>query len=797
MIAQHSDRARRRIPWDVAAYAVVAIAAQFFPLTADLHYEFSALTALAASLIAGLWVLSLPIRTESPLSTRIGTVTLRTIAASTVPLTISLVHTLFTHSCGILEGLAWYAVLVPTAAWISAMLGTLATELAAWLAPNRGWWLRSIFFLVLWSFSLFRGAHEAYHGPHIFMYAWQIGFFPGGSWDAELPITGTLLLYRFVHLVVTAALTLALIALERLRTERERSTGTGSSSDEGTEQRSGNYLPNPALTTGIAAVAILSCLCIIFRSDLGLTRTHGWLRAELGSELHTRYATIYYHAEGTDSLDLWRAANLTDFYVEEHAKALSLPLDSVEPITLYLFASAAEQKRYVGTASASFTKPWIRTLSQTFDRIEPTLRHELAHVMIEPYGNLLGISISQGLLEGSAMALENDYGERTLHQYAHMAYQFGLAPPVERIMSVGGFSSRRSSLSYVLAGSFSKWLIDRFGMQRYLIAFPWGDFQKGYGRDIHELSEEYGRFIDSLPNVDSTYLPTVRYLFGGGSFFFQRCLRRTGTLNARGYEALYRENYEAALTEFERSLTEGITYSARGGILLSLLGMHRYEAMLDSSRTYARDTASYPLLPFLIEQGDAHWALGEPRQARRLYDSAMQLDIGRTPSTRTALRLCFLDDTTAAMRDYFVRSMPVMQRLMILDRAYQTSTDTRHRLILALMRASLTTSSLPLSSIARLESDLSEARSDTSFSFRSFPPLERYIVASLTEHLRNGALYAKEISGGQTGSQLPELIATFTPTDASMNPEAEGYIQERRIEADRFRQYLHERPILP
>jgi hypothetical protein len=95
--------------------------------------------------------------------------------------------------------------------------------------------------------------------------------------------------------------------------------------------------------------------------------------------------------------------------------------------------------------------------------------------------------------------------------------------------------------------------------------------------------------------------------------------------------------------------------------------------------------------------------------------------------------------------------------------------------------------------MARLEADLSETGSDTV----APPPLERYITATLTEHLRHDALYATERSGGAIGSNILNRIAALTPANAAASSGAEEYLQERRIEADRFILYLHKRSILP
>src|ERR1041384_8343423 len=144
-------------------------------------------------------------------------------------------------------------------------------------------------------------------------------------------------------------------------------------------------------------------------------------------------------------------------------------------------------------------------------------------------------------------------------------------------------------------------------MKPYLAAFPWSDFEGAYGRSLRQLSEEYRRFIDSIPPASPDLRATSRYLFGGGSFFFQKSLRRIGSLNGAGYQAIAEERYGLALKRFGESLAEGINYGARGGVLRALSGMGNFRALLDSAAIYDRDTASYPLLPFLIERGDACW----------------------------------------------------------------------------------------------------------------------------------------------------------------------------------------------
>jgi hypothetical protein len=342
-------------------------------------------------------------------------------------------------------------------------------------------------------------------------------------------------------------------------------------------------------------------------------------------------------------------------------------------------------------------------------------------------------------------------------------------------------------------------------MERYLRAFPWADFEEGYGKTLSQLSGEYRQFIDSLPPPDPRLKPTMRYLFGGGSFFFQKCLRRIGALNGAGFEAIAEERYDDALVRFEESLEEGINYGARAGILQALVGLGRSRALLDSSIAFAKDTASYPLLPYLIERGDAHWVLGDTASAKRLYDSVIALDISQAFTLRAALRRYFIEanDTLGAiMRTYFTRPMKLAQRMLTLDAGLASTPPSEERLVLALLRAGLTATSLPVTSLGDLASELRmHLPTITAMRERSQSPSPRnalltFIVRSQASRLRDAATYGRLLKLPPGIGQAIEFIEWFPLEEdggSLLTPGAEGYLNERKSEGERFRGYLESR----
>ena len=165
--------------WTALLFALLAIAVQYLPLTRELHYELSAVAALWTSLGVGLAALVAAWRQRDRASA--GDETMRALgpalATTAAPLLVALVANLLRGTCGLCEGMLWYVLLVPPSAFIALAVARLSRNL------TRRRWLQAVWFLALWGAPMLRGAIEALTGPHIYLYAWQVGFFPGGSWD--------------------------------------------------------------------------------------------------------------------------------------------------------------------------------------------------------------------------------------------------------------------------------------------------------------------------------------------------------------------------------------------------------------------------------------------------------------------------------------------------------------------------------------------------------------------------------------------------------------------------------------
>lgn len=117
-----------------------------------------------------------------------------------------------------------------------------------------------------------------------------------------------------------------------------------------------------------------------------------------------------------------------------------------------------------------------------------------------------------GLVEGLAVALDGDMGERTLHQYASAMKEFGIDYDIEKLLSYSGFISQAPAKGYIVCGSFVQYLLDHYGIERFKRTYQSGRFEAGYGRSLQSLIAEWDDFLSQIKILDSDE-SHVRYSF--------------------------------------------------------------------------------------------------------------------------------------------------------------------------------------------------------------------------------------------------------------------------------------------
>jgi tetratricopeptide (TPR) repeat protein len=641
--------------------ALTAVCLQI-PLLHGLGYESSFVFAFASSFVSGFLAIG-TIRTaitaaDDAAPARVGSA-LRALRRSIrinlllllIPLFLLTASALFVRNCSLIEGAGFFLLLPGVSVLFGSALGLLCA--AHYNHP------RTVFAAIagaLVGYSLALG----YFTPAIFSYNFLYGYFPGLSYDEELPLTWTLLMFRGLTLAAAAGL-----------------TGLGTLVLAGSHPVDGTVVKGIALVRGLVAPgrrvltagALLGlALLWFFRCDLGFESTAGSIQSALGGVYRTEHFVIYYSRSAITDAEIRRIGDEHEFRLRQVLNAFALP--HTVAFESYVYPTREMKKRFIGAGNTDITKPWSGQIHLSQQSLDGSLKHELVHAVAAPFGlPIVRVSASTGLVEGLAMAVENEWGNRTLHEYAAAMQEFNAAPPLRSMMTLWGFARQQSSVSYVLTGSFCRFLIERYGIRRLTSVYRSGDYAGVYGRSFDHLVTEWQAFLSRVP-LDTVDEDCVDALFRRPPIFAKTCPRVLARRNAVARAAFARREYAAAESLYALTYADGHSYDALSGWLASALrrGNHRVlTAALDS--IVVKDDRPARYLGLFIGMGDACLATGDTDRAMVLYDRIYHADLSEGHTEAASLRILALTlpGTPPGVFAYFRGDLPDSSRLALTD----------------------------------------------------------------------------------------------------------------------------------
>ncbi len=568
-----------------------------------------------------------------------------------LPLAVLTANALFVKNCSYAEGLAFFLLLPAVSVCFAAALAFFCA-----VHYRRAKTIFFLFFAATFGYSLALG----YFTPAIFSYNFFYGFFPGLTYDEALAPTLTLLLFRLVTLGLAALFAwLGYLLVTR-------------GSPAYTVRKKGGLLlrllwdPGRRLLTSLIVAALV--LCYIFRCHLGFESTAGYIQSQLGERFESEHFVIVYAKGSYSPEEIQRIAADHEFRLWQIMRTFALLHQST--ISSYIYPTGEVKARLIGTATTNIAKPWRNELHTTKQSLEGTLKHELVHVVAGRFGlPIIRANFSTGLVEGLAMAVEWDWGNRTLHQYAAAMRRFNVEPDIKGLMTFAGFASSSSSVSYVLAGSFCRYLIDRYGIRLMVQLYGSGDYRRAYGRTLDALIAEWHGFLDRIP-VPESDRGVVDVLFRRPAIFGKVCARVIGQRNIHAASAFGRRDYATAEQLYSQSYEEGRGYEALSGLLASALRAGHYGVLTSVLDTVIRpDPRPDQYLPLFIYVGDALWAMGKPGEARPLYVEVHTVDFSEAYTEAAAARMlaCAAADRSPGLLRYFLSGAPDSVRITMLD----------------------------------------------------------------------------------------------------------------------------------
>lgn len=648
-VAQLFDASRRvAVRGTFAVHAIAALALAFVPLFDALGFERAFVTGLVSAITSPIVATSLLRRArerggEDP--ARVFFHALLVNAVMLIPtILVGYLVEAVAQPCDPEEGIA-FVVLV---AGGNAVMGTALGIAGGALAYRRG----VPFIAITLALLGFLGAALArlYSEPQIFVYSAPFGFWPGSIYDEELAVDARLVAFR----IYSTLLAFTILAVARLFIDRKTLVVT--------TQR----LPVLGLLGALALAAVT------WRAQLAGEAVGFDLDRE---SVRTRLS----HVERTDHFVIHIDPTVTSTQARRIREDHELRFAQLDRffggapsgvITSFVYRDTSQKAALMGAGRTQVARPWAREIHLNgFDFPHTVLKHELAHVFAGRLAKGLfrvpaasGVFVNIGIVEGIAVAADWPVSELTVHGWTRAMKELDLLPDLRRGLDVAGFWSLSSSRAYTAAGSFVRYLVDTYGMEKFAVLYRENDFDAAYGRSLDGLVTEWEGFVEQLPLSEDDLL-IAEHRFRRPSIFQKVCAHRAANLARSGYGKLSSGDVDGGITDLMQ-LVEYAPGSTQPLVSISeaLASRSRYdEAEAYARRALETEGSTEKSRALATEAlGDLAWRRGEVEEARRRFEEVLRLHLS-TPSDRLqAARLHALDRppaVQATLRDYLTNRL--------------------------------------------------------------------------------------------------------------------------------------------
>lgn len=663
----------------LAVYILYAVLTAFVPLVSAFGFEFNLFLATIASFCAAMGAVSWMFgrwtdtdetgRVSSIVSNGIFQIALRNVllqfALLAIPIVIhSLISLVLHRTCNWAIGFAWFGLLAP----VSIVYGTFWGILIGSFLKSRGAAMTVAALFVLSGILI--SIYEIAVGPHCFAFNPFFGYFPGPIYDRVVDISDRFLVFRFSNLVTAVFIGCftSIVLKVSLRRGGKR---------------------EPDFSLGELFFGLLSFAFILifssYRADLGITSSERIVQKELSGLKTTEHFLIHYPPDGivADQIELIAADH--EFRYDQITTELSIQFP--RKVHSYIYLSDDQKKRLQGAGSTMYADVANAAIHMSYrDFPHHVLKHELTHVLTAVWGiPYFGWSAKLALTEGVAVSVEGYRRDGSIHDWAAAMKKLDKLPDIEKIMGPLGFWTKLSSLSYLAAGSFSLWLIETEGVEKYSKMYKWGDFEESYSSSLEILKEDWQEFLDSVEVSDRMILQ-ARHSFNRRSLFDQRCARETERLLKTGWRKYNKGLYHEAIGFFKRA--GGVSPEEpkiQRAMMAALIGAKDYSRAYSTGEQlielnggtdvlrpdYTGSYSAKNIIRTLIDLARIDWMAGDYDAAEEKFEIVKNTDFGRGYTRTASCALSVLNDPEMEpfIRFFFFFDINESARLYYLMRA--------------------------------------------------------------------------------------------------------------------------------
>lgn len=550
------------------------------PLSNTLGYEFSILNALLLVFISGLYSISYVKKNKNDFKLFL----IQLISLAFIPLAISIVYSIFTMFCSFIDGLLFYLLIAFPAVFVGSGISMIIIFYTKKFHKS--------FFVLIIILLAAVPVLEIYFFPQVYFYTPLIGYFPGNIYDEGLSPDWKLFFHQIALLIYFIPIIFLFFKQKELINKRKLLFGS---------------------------ILIVSPIIFYLLSPtFGFTTTYSNLEYSLSKKVVTANTTLHFN-NLSESEAKFIALN-QQYYFERLQKVLNVkPLKNID---VYLFDSREQKKKLFGAGNADVAKPWQYSIYISKDSWANTLQHELVHVFSAEFGSgifKLASGFNSAMIEGLAEAVDNNVDNLSVMELTTLAFKNDYKIKITDLFEGLNFFKQNSSLSYTYSGSFFKYLIENYGIEKVKYFYGNGNFEYVFKVDLLTAQKNFETKLDSTDLIGSKSM--ADYYFGRLSIIQKVCPRFISDRLKKAWQYFNNSDLTEAEKLFNEINSKSLNYSALMGLTeIYLLKDKKQEAinLLNQNLNKFSNSPYYFILQ--LKLGDLYAQSNNLTLAENLYE---------------------------------------------------------------------------------------------------------------------------------------------------------------------------------
>lgn len=580
------------------------------PLTKIFGFEYSTINAIVLYLFCGLITLKFAQINEYSNFIKINKALFqKAILFLIISFALGLLSNYVFTNCPINDGILFFVVTtIP-----SAILGIFTASFILYFLKRYTYIIFTLVFFCLLLIPII----EFYFNPQIYFYNTVFGYFLGTIYDEDISVDWTLIGFRIYNLSIYALLVSTLYIGIKFRIKK--------------------YL-------SFSIFVLILIISVLLKPYLGFSTTNTRLKSELPITLETKNFRIHFSDLIKEKNERYLIGLLHEYYYGEVSDLLHEKRK--DKIDSYIYDNDIQKKKLFGSEKADVAKPWLNQIHISKSSLHETLKHEIVHILSANFGVTpfkVAHNLNPALIEGIAVAIENRYNIYSVDYLTKLARLSGFNINAEKLFEGLSFFAHSSSLSYNISGSFFRFLINEYGIDKVKNFYSNGNTATSFGKGMKELQLEFDKYLDRINLIPNNNL--AKLYFSGVPVFKKYCPRSAANDIKKGWKFFNKKEYENSLLIFQDVYNYSNTYSSLSGYVNSLFKLNRIddaEIILKKEISKFIDTPYFYHLELLL--GDLYYLNSKKVNALALYDSLLTQNVHIEYNNQVMIRKSLIDN---------------------------------------------------------------------------------------------------------------------------------------------------------